>query len=199
MSQNVTINTISTLTAVLVNSSNAPVTSLPYTAVSVSYRKYGGSSFTSKSLSSSDWAEIGLGVYTVKFTATELNTLGALVWVVNSASTVQFVDIANVEPVANVDTPVSLSTCLITGYIFDLSGNAVEGSAVTARVLGFPATVDNTAMLTDSTVTVYSDAAGEFFLPLVRLAYVDISAPDASYRRQLVVPDASSANLFTIE
>lgn len=196
MSQQVTQNVIANIVVILTKD-NVPVTGIVYSAVTVKYRKEGGSSFTTKSIGATDFAEIGSGVYTIKFTAAELNTVGSFVITVTSASIDQSVTICQVIPTTQTSVSISLETCVVFGYIADLSGNPLEGVAVSARVLGMPSIEQNIAAVTDDLVSVKTDANGEFFLPLVRLADVEIFIPAVNYRRTLVVPNADSANLFT--
>ena len=143
------------------------------------------------------WKEIGSGVYTIEFTATELDTPGIFVYKVTGATIEQFVGTATIQVAGNTQTLVALNTCIITGHVFDLSGNPVQGAAVSARVLGFP-TIDSSAALTDRLVSVTTDANGEFFLPLARLVQVTIQIPSANYTRQLTVPNQATVNLYSI-
>ena len=140
--------------------------------------------------------EIGSGVYTLEFTATELDTLGNFIYKVNGATIIQFVDTTVVVAAGQATTPTSVSTCIISGHVFDLAGNAIQNATVSARVLGAPS-VTGVVGLGDSTVYARTDSNGEFFLELVRLATVDIVISKMNYRRQLTVPNAASALLFS--
>lgn len=143
------------------------------------------------------WKEIGSGVYTIEFTAVELNTVGIFVYKVTGATISQFVGTATIQEAGNTQTLVSVNTCIITGHVFDVQGNPIQGAAVSARVLGFP-TISTNVALTDTLVSTTTSSAGEFFLPLVRLSQVTIQIPKANFVRQLTVPNQASANLFTI-
>lgn len=142
------------------------------------------------------WVEIGSGVYEVEFTATELDTLGSFVYKVTGATVTQYVEIAEVVAAGQPTTPVSIDTCVISGHVFDVAGNPLQNATVSARILGAP-TVSGSVGLGDSLAYARTDANGEFFLVLARLASVDITIPKMGYRRQLVVPNTSSADLFT--
>lgn len=142
------------------------------------------------------FVEIGSGVYTIEFLSTELDTIGAFTFKVNGATIRQFVEVVNIVAVDTVTTLVTIPTCIINGHVFDLNGKPLQGAAVSARILGFP-TISNAAALGDELVSVTTDAAGEFFLEVARLATIDLIIPKANFRRQFVVPNQSSVNLFT--
>ena len=174
---------------------SVPVTGLAHTAVTVEYRKEGGS-FVSKVLSAPIWTELGDGVYTVSFTTAELNTLGSFTVKVKGATIDQYVDIAYVVAAGIVSSAPTVTTCVLNGSVVDLTGAPVADAVVTARILGMPAIEQNVA-IADDDVAVKTDANGEFLLTLARLAEVEIVIPVANYRRRITVPNAASANLFT--
>ena len=196
MSQQVTQDVDSDIVVIL-TLSNVPVTGLADTDVTVEYAKEGDSSFTAFALTPSNFTEIGNGVYTVAFTDAELDTVGSFVVVVKGASVDQSVTIVNVVEAGEATTSVAIQTCTITGHVFDGAGKPVPGAAVTALILGLPSIEgQGAAALTDDRVTVKTNSNGEFFLPVVRLADVEIVIPEANYRRTLVVPNQATANLF---
>lgn len=197
MAQTVDENVASELVVYLVDGSGDAVSGLAFSDVVVEYKKYDSAVFVAKVLSAEDWVEVGSGVYTIAFTAAELDTPGSFVLKVTGASISQFVEVIDITDTNDTDA-LDISTCDITGHVYDVAGQPVEGAAVVARILGFPTTVDSQAALSDTTVTVRTDENGAFTLTLVREAYVDIAIAKASYRRQLTVPDSASAVLFSI-
>jgi hypothetical protein len=142
------------------------------------------------------WAEVGSGVYEVEFTATELDTLGSFIYKVTGATIEQYVEVVDVVAATQPTTPTSLDTCLITGHVFDVAGNPIANATVSAKILA-PPSLSGEVGLGNSRVSVKTDASGEFFLELVRLAYVDITISSMNYRRQLTVPNSASVNLFS--
>lgn len=78
-----------------------PVTGKAYTDFTVKYAKMDDNSFVTKVLSLSDFEEIGNGVYRIRFTSVELDTLGIMVlsFVVNGARPViEYIDVSRVLP-----------------------------------------------------------------------------------------------------
>lgn len=141
------------------------------------------------------WKEIGSGVYTVEFTAAELNTVGSFVFKITGATINQFVGVATIQAAGNAQTLKTVGTCIVTGHVYDVSGLPLQNASVSARVVGFP-TILTDVVLSDSNVSVLTDANGEFFITLARLALVDITIPAANYRRQITVPSQATVNLF---
>lgn len=183
---------------VLSDTTNTPVTGLEFDDVVCEYRKAGASSFVSKTLTIDDFTEIGSGVYTIDFTATELDTLGQFVIKVTGTGIAQSITIVDIVPAGTVSSAVTLSKCVISGQIADVTGYPIAGAAVTARVVGAPSIELNTVAVTDDLVSVKTDLNGEFFISLIRLADVEITIPTVNYKRRLVVPNMASATLFNI-
>lgn len=197
MSQQVTEDIAANLIVIL-SKDNVGVTGLADTDLTVEYRKDGDVGFTAKAIIPADLVEHGDGVYTLAFTALEMDTPGALTIKVQGALIDQSVTIVNVLAVGVVGAgTVALETCTLTGNVNDAAGQPVANAAVLAVVLGIPSIEQNSAVITNGRVSVKTDANGEFFLTLVRLADVEIFIPEANYRRTLVVPNQASANLFT--
>jgi hypothetical protein len=196
MSQILTQN-VAAEVVVLLTKDNAPVAGLVFSDLTVEYRKEGDVGFTAKVLAAPDVVEHGDGVYTIAFTAAELDTVGSFTVKVQSATIDQYVVVPNVVAQGQASTAVSLETCILTGHVFDAAGQPIPGAAVSARVLGLPSIEQNQAAVTDDLVTATTDASGEFFLTLVRLADVEVFIPEANYRRRLRVPNSATANLFT--
>lgn len=141
--------------------------------------------------------EIGNGLYTIDFFATELDTLGSFTFLVDGAPIDQSTTIITVIAATETPTSVSAQTCTITGHVFDLEGNPIQNAGVSARVLGLPSIEQNQIAVSDDLVSTQTDSNGQFFLPLIRLADVEVFIPLVNYRRQFVVPNQSTANLLT--
>ncbi len=89
---------INTMPVYMVASSDGitPVTGLAYTDVTVSYQKVGGI-LTTKSLSASDWTEVGVGLYDLSFTVVECDTSGDFCYTVLASGTVQYVGLVQLD------------------------------------------------------------------------------------------------------
>jgi hypothetical protein len=197
MSQIVQQSTINDLIVTLLDSGGSPVTGLTYDEVTCSYRKEGQSSFTSKTLTALVFDEIGSGVYTIEFSADELDTNGAFLFIVNGSDIVQSVVIVTIEEESTNDSvDISVSTCTLTGHLFNATGEPLQNVAVSARVLNRPAILNNVAVDSEI-VSAKTDENGQFFLTLIRNLDVVINIPKVNYERRLVVPNVASANLFT--
>jgi hypothetical protein len=99
----------------LIDSSGVPITGVAWddvTPPTVKYQKEGASGLTSKTLSASNWIEIGQGSYEVVFTSTELNTKGKFTYFATADGALQYpglVQIAN-KDIEAFDTEVWAST-----------------------------------------------------------------------------------------
>ena len=149
-------------------------------------------------LTALNFVEVGLGVYTLTLAASDVDTLGTLSIVTTGAGIDQNTAFVEVVAASQATTTVSLETCVINGHVYDSTGLPKVGASVNARVVGLPSIEQSQAAVTDDLVTALTNANGEFFLSLVRLADVEITIPEANYRRRLVVPNEASAALFEI-
>jgi len=140
--------------------------------------------------------EIGSGVYTIEFLASELDVAGLYTVKVTGATISTYVGFFTVSASSNPPTLVSVDTCTITGHVFNPDGTPLQGASVRARVLGVPSLIDGIGLSEEAAATV-TDVNGEFFLPLARLVDFDLSIPKVNFRRQFTVPNQATANLFT--
>lgn len=185
-----------------------PRTGIVFTQVDVSYKKSTDSTFTSKVLTAPEFREIGLGVYEILFTGLELDTLGTFIYVVNNNGALplpnikQFVGQAFIQATAAyVPGTISLDTNILTGNLIDLSGAAITGASVSARVLEAPSIIGsspNIGGIGTSIISAVTDSGGFFALELVQTAVVDVTIPSVNYRRTLTVPANSTDVLFEI-
>lgn len=192
----VTQSTGANLTVILsLSSTGAPATGIAFAALTVQYSQNGGA-FAVKVVAAPDWTELDDGVYTLAFTSGELGVLGPLVFTVNSATTKQFVGQAMVVAAAAATTPVEVLTCTLTGYVADMAGLPEVAAGVTARLLGV--SYQGHIGLSDASVATTTNANGQFFLTLARLAEVQVDIPAMNYSRRLTVPNSESAELFEV-
>lgn len=186
------------LTVAIMETDGTPALGLDFASVTCQFRKADDSAFASKTLDGSNFTELGNGFYAVTFSAADLSTLGTFLFVLNGAGLQQSSNEAQVVSAASQipTTPAYLPTCRLTGAIASLGGAAVEGAAVSAKVLGMP-TIEGVVGVTDDMATATTDANGVFFLDLVQLSVVEIFIPRINFRRQLTVPAQETANLFS--
>jgi len=84
----------------------SPIEGKTYTNFTVKYAKEGATSLTTKVLAAGDFREIGKGIYEIRFTAIEMNTIGTIKIVVEvSGSVTQHIllDVSRVTPTQMVD------------------------------------------------------------------------------------------------
>lgn len=141
--------------------------------------------------------EIGNGVYTIDFFPNELDTLGSFTFVVTGSGFDQSTNIVTIVSATQDIVIVTTQTCTITGHVFDLFGSPITGAGVSARVIGLPSIEQNQIAVSDDLISVKTNTDGQFFISLIRLADVELFIPIVNYRRQFVVPNQSSANIFT--
>jgi hypothetical protein len=187
-----------------------PRTSITYNQVDVAYKKSNQTSFQAKVLvgGGTDFRENGNGVYEILFSTSELDTTGTFIYVVNgngalpSPAIRQYLGQASVES-ATVYTPgsISLSTNVLTGNLINLSGDAMSGESIHARVLAAPAvmgTSPNIGGVGSTIVSAQSDEVGFFALEVLQGATIDVVIPSINYRRTLTVPANTTDTLFDI-
>jgi hypothetical protein len=187
-----------------------PRTGITFNQVDVGYKKSNQASFQTKVLvgGGTDFRENGNGVYEILFSAAELDTLGSFIYVVNSNGALpspairQYLGQALVES-ATVYTPgsISLSTNILTGNLIDLSGDALVGEAVSARIISAPTVIGtspNIGGVGTTVVSAQTDEVGFFALEVLQGAVIDVTIPVTNYRRTLTVPANTTDTLFDL-
>ena len=156
-----------------------------------------------------EWYEVDSnspgGYYSILLNPTELNTLDQFLYTIEQyvpaggPAILDFdrtVDVVVATSAPTESAPV-VATCVIKDHLLDLSGAAVENEGVYARLLALPALITGVGV-EDRIVSAKTDANGFFQLTLVQGATVDIIIPSTGYRRTIVVPSTTFANLFEI-
>lgn len=87
--------------------------------------------------------------------------------------------------------------CTITGLIVDSQGNRIVDTTITATIETMPQTVSGAGIIT-TPVTVRTDSAGRFRLPLLQGALVRLEVPVLRYARVIKVPTTSTADFLTL-
>ena len=152
------------------------------------------------------WREVDAtnhdGHYMLLFDDSELDTLDVFSYYVRRIAGNAFDNFfrtVDVIPRSGVDseTTPSVATCVIKDHIVDLGGTAVENVSVYARLLALPTNVSGVSVQ-DRVFSATTDENGFFELQLIQGATVDITIPSTGFRRNLVVPSSTLANLFEI-
>jgi len=139
------------------------------------------------------------GYYSILFKPSELDTLDIFVYGVTGAGFDDFSRTIDIVPRERIDseTAPSLSTCLIKGHILNLNGTPMQNISVGARLLSLPETLSGVGVQ-DQVVSATTDSNGFFQITLAQSATVDVFIPAIGYRRTIVVPSTTLADLFEI-
>jgi len=139
------------------------------------------------------------GYYSILFNASDLDTLDIFVYSVTGAGFDDFTRTVDIIPRVGIDTETapSLATCVIKDHVVDLNGSPVENISVYARLLALPTNI-NGVSVRDLSASAATDENGFFQLQLIQGATVDITIPSTGFRRTLIVPSTTLANLFEI-
>ena len=157
-----------------------------------------------------EWYELTsgpVGYYSILFSPGELNTLDQFLYTIITYAgpplpgvTIdefeRTIDVIRATSVESEAAP-ALSTCVIKDHIADLSGAPIENVSVSARLLALPTLVSGVGV-NNQIVTAVTDTNGFFQMTLIQGATVDVIIPSTGYRRTIVVPSTTSANLFEI-
>jgi hypothetical protein len=177
---------------------NVPATGVPYTAITVAIKKQGQSSFTTKTLVSADWVELGNGLYSIVFSAIDTDTVGDFTFTIAGAAfDNQVFNEFTIEPAPAPGSPVPLpQQCIVSGNVANISAlpPSREPLKIVAYLPSFPAKYNGTILIGDSPYT-FADAYGNFSLALVRNSTVIIEIKRAGIRAQITIPDAPTANI----
>jgi hypothetical protein len=182
----------------LLTLADVPALGVDPSTVVCSYRKEGQSTLTVKPLDSSNFVELGGGYYFIKFTATEMNTLGYFFYTLTSPEFDNFLyDEFTIEPAPGGEVTPTPGICVIHGVVNTASATAARGKKVTARPVAMPTKYESNIICSGSVIA-YVDTSGNFELPLVRGATVIIEIEGTGIRVQIVVPDAATAEFIDL-
>jgi len=197
-------NAATTVVIYLELADGSPATGLAYTAVTAGIKKAGASSFSTFTLTSGNFADLGNGFYGISLVSGDTNTLGSLYLSFTSATTkptllAAFVAVAATAP--PIPTPgFTPPITAIYGYIYDSAGQPLSGTSVVARIVSQPTIVHPTTdgiLIGADFLTTTTDDTGFFTLSLITGTSAEFIIADANYRRTITVP-GSTANLFDI-
>jgi hypothetical protein len=114
------------------DSSGVPITGLTDTDVTVNYQKQDQTGLTLKSLSPSNWIEIGQGLYNISFTATELNTEGDFIYPVTGSGFEQKTGLVRIETYTNTDLKDAIDQIINIAQTID-SGIIIEENIIATQ------------------------------------------------------------------
>lgn len=179
---------------------DTPATGVAHSAVAVMYKKSGQAVWTTKTLTLSDWSELGGGMYSIRFSASEMNTTGDFTFTLNGPAFDNFVyDEFTIEPslAGFIPQPTIPSQCVVSGFVAGSNGLPPSMIKIVARPVQLPARHGN-MIVTGDVVWTFADAYGNFSLPLIRGSTVLIQIERTGVRAQITVPDAPAANLLDL-
>lgn len=122
-----------------------PITDTVYSDVAVRYRKEGAVASVSKTLASgtTDWINQDAGVYRVRFTGTELNTLGSFTYSVTDVSTDFMPYYGHIDVVSGDVTTITTNLTTVGNNILGVSGRVETAITDILAVDGHLTTVGN--------------------------------------------------------
>lgn len=171
-----------------------PVPGLLPADVTVQYRKQGQTSFTTKTMSSSNFYSLGDGYYALQFSGSELDTLGAFFYKISGLAFDAQSEEFSIEPLPEQLVVIPPEICVISGNILDVSSSPAKEVTVTFRAVNYPLQNGNSIMLADKVVA-RTDSQGNFSAQLIRGMTVIVEVERTGIRNQFVVPDAATALL----
>lgn len=145
------------------------------------------------------------GYYSILFSGDELDTLDQFTFTLdedasNPPPPFEFfertIDIISPSDIETEATPF-ISKCIIKDHIVNLSGDAVVNVSVYARLLSLPTLLSGVGVQ-DIPKSTSTDANGFFQLTLIQGTTVDITVPSIGFRKTILVPATTLANLFEI-
>ena len=174
-----------------------PVTSVTFDNVTVKYRKAGDTgALSTKTMTVDDWVEIENGYYAVKWSATDMNTLGTFFYQVTEVSSDPVTDQFSIQP-----QPITLlaqaDTCIVSGNILDIGGDPAQNRAVVFRIAKSPVSVGS-SLISGEPIKTVPDFAGNFSIALLRNATIVVEIERAGIRHQITIPDQETANLIDL-
>lgn len=179
---------------------STPALSVPYTDLTVRYKKQGQNTMTLKPMTAGDWVELGNGLYSISFSANEMDTVGGFTYTVESGSSLfdNFLyDEFTIEAAVAGTTAPLPQQCVVYGNLANQSALAPQHIKIVARPVQFPAKYGQTILAADAVWT-YADAYGDFTLSLVRNSICVVEIERTGIKAQITVPDSPTANLIDL-
>lgn len=155
-----------------------------------------GSAVSTKTVLASEWTEVPeFSTYILRLSASDTDTVGTLMV---SITTPTGGLTKELEVLPAPVTPVGIpGTCVVSGNIIDIGGSPSSQQPIMFRIAKNPATLGG-AFVAGARLITMPDAYGSFSVALLRNAKVIVEIEGAGIRQQIVVPDASTANLIDL-
>lgn len=177
------------------SSSGVPVTGVLPGDVTYAFMRQADTSLQTKTLTATEWAEVGNGLYTLVISSDETAQIGGLYLSLAGGSFDAVTLNADVHP--NPVSPVEPEKCVVSGNILDVGGNPERNLDVRFRIVKLPATT-SAALIGGGPIHTRPDAYGTFSAALLRGAIVLVEIPGAALRHQITIPDQETASLLDL-
>lgn len=174
----------------------APVTGALRAAVTVRFRRPGGTTLETKTVVAGDWLEIGNGLYVLKWFPSEMAAVGPFYFEVVGGAFDPHIDEFDIMP----NTPSQIltpGTCVVSGNIVDLGAQASTGHPIRFRLAKAPAVAAG-AFVAGAILETRPDAYGAFSIALNRGSKVVVDIEAVALRHQITIPDQETANLVDL-
>lgn len=178
------------------SSEGVSTTGLTYEDVSVHIRKQGEAAFAEKTLSESDWTDLGSGFYAVKWSEDDMDTLGDFRYLVMGSDFDDVTGCFDVEQ-APIAVAADAQTCIVSGSIIDINGDPSRQETIIFRPQRIPA-LSGATLLNSNAIRTTTDAFGNFSVALVRGTKILVEIERLAIRYLIEVPDVSSTSLVSL-
>jgi hypothetical protein len=172
-----------------------PIEGIAFDQVTVNIKKM-GLGFSEKLLVEADWVDEGSGFYTIKWSASDMSTLGNLTFTLEYPYQIDIYS----SQFSVVPAPIQYSTpaqiCVVTGSIRDITGTAMSTDII-FRPPHVPTTAGG-SIVGAGLVRTATDAFGNFSVGLIRGTSVLVEIEKAGIRYVVSIPEAASARLLDI-
>jgi hypothetical protein len=174
----------------------APVTGVLFSDVTAKVKKAGAVVLSTKTLVTGDWVELGFGLYMIKWSAADMDTLGPFFFRLSGVLFDTQSKSFDVDP-ASFASFVPADVCVIMGNIRDLGGNPAMMSDIIIRGSDFPAQ-SGISLVTSDIIRFRPDFYGNFTVPVLRLQKVIFEIEKTGIRNEITVPNLPTANLLDL-
>ena len=171
-----------------------PVIGLLPNDVVIKFRKQGQTAFTTKALTNANFFAIGDGYYVIKWSSSDMDTLGAFFFTVSGGAIDTHNEHFSIEPLPQDLVIIPPEICVISGNIRDIGSSPMREVQVTFRAVNYPLQ-SGTSVLSSDKVLARTDSQGNFSAELIRGMTVVVEIERTGIKNQFVVPDSATALL----
>lgn len=176
--------------------SGSPATAIIFSAPVVKIRKANATAFTTKTLVVTDWVDLGAGYYALKWSAGDMNVLGAFLYEISGAGFDTIYGSFDVDP-APVAFSVSPPYCIVSGNIVDIGGDPMRLEQIVFRPQYVPA-VTGPSLIAAGVIRTATDALGNFSVALIRGTKALVEIERAGIKYLIEIPEQPSATLLSL-